>query len=241
VLESIPPKDYIERGHAFGLDRDTFEQWWAYTVDPKDASEFVHFHHGSLEGARYVCALEELLSREGSAISSDCIVRAYCAAYVMPFESMHDQDVKIQAQLLHQLDSTQWLLDRVHYRNRQQTEARLAAIATRKIEQISQDDDEEPDLKKKQVVIDASLRFLSIQQKERQAEQVRRDKRSHQAMLDRAQTMEKHVEGDPSISEVKQFFVRMKETFGAEAINAIIQEVFPALPAGKADADATHS
>lgn len=244
-----------ERGLRLGLDEETFNRWWYHALLPEDASEFVHLHNGTLEGARFVCALDAMTGIDRRALSGDVITRAYCAARNLPEAEMRSPKVRYEAQALYDTDAVQELLDRVRYRAGRVAWERIAALTVAKIEDLyartrspegvddnaKSDDaaemamngsavafDPEERRKTEALALDASLRFMANATKERSLDATRRDKRALAQAMNMNKAAARDTSALPDPENFKHFLVMVREAIGVDAFEEAIASLKPA-------------
>lgn len=247
-----------ERGIGFGLSDDDFNRWWHGALLPEDANEFVHFYGGTLDGARFACALTYLTNVDRRAMSNDIIVRAYLAAKNLPDSELRNVKARYEAQALYDEDSVQTLLERVRRRTRYAAEDRIIARTAAKIEElfnrtrtVPDGDDERAEFEMnggivnaelrfdtEKLALDAALRFMANTTKERSHDMVRRDKRAFAAAVAANQGKARDASAPPNADEAKQFLAMLHETLGTEQFTEIVASMIPAaLPSGNAQED----
>jgi hypothetical protein len=229
---NLPPQfDFIhnDTGFAFQITDEAFNRWWNATILADQASEYVHFHQGTIDGARFACALDYLVNVQGGAWSADIILRAYAMAMNAPYDAV-DSITKINAQKLYDSDQVKFLLDCVRSRNRRIAEERISNLTTNKIEELYERSKELVDKEKldtERLALDSSIRYLGHQTKERSLESERRDKRAVQEAMKRSREMEGDMNRVPSLHEVKHFIAMLVDAHGAEAVGELVQEILP--------------
>ena len=227
---SAPVKD---GGIRFGLDEAAFLRWWHAAVLAEDADEFVHLYGGTMDQARFVCSLDYLTSIDQQAVGSDVIVRAFVTARNLPEDSMRDIGVRMEAQAHYTSPPVMTLMDRVRYRSerafeeriRRQTAARLEAMYTR----VRKMDEDDPALLSvERGVLDASVKFLAMTQKDRHHVDDLRARRSIADAAARSREVNADQLKAPSKEEAKNFMVMLRETLGDEEFAEALKQV--ALP-----------
>lgn len=237
-----------DAGVGFGLSDDTFNAWWYGAVLPEDANEFVHFYGGTLDGARFVCALSYLTNVERRTVANDVIVRAYLAAKNLPDSELKNVKVRYEAQALYDEDSVQTLLERVRRRARYAAEDRIVSRTAAKIEElydrvrpVPTDENEIAEFQMnggivnaemrydtEKLALDASLRFMQNTTKERALDQTRRDKRAIASAMAANQGKAADAAALPNADEFKQFLAMMRDALGAEQFAEAIASMVPA-------------
>jgi hypothetical protein len=230
---------YTDTGFAFELTDEAFNRWWSASILPEDAAEFVHLHHGTMDSARFVCALEYLTTVQSGRWSADTLVKAYCLAKNIP-EDLRDATTAQNTQYLYKEDATQFLLERVRYRSRKIAEERIASLTTTKIEELYQRSkylDGKEQLDAERLALEAGNKFLANQARERGAENERRNRRAMQQALERSRQAEYDVARVPSLPEAKNFIAMLMEAHGAEAMADMVASLLPK----ELNADSSHS
>lgn len=250
MLERIPAgsTEYRFPDLAFGLNDQAFQAWWSTALLAEDASEYVSFHHGSLDGARFVCALKYFSGPGRRDRSSDLIVQAYLLCKNLPTEYATRVKYKHEAQLLYESDPVQWLLEKLSYRGERLERERVSLRTAEKIHELfdrtrtPQSDDEaaeiamksgmpqdyEKKLATEKLALDAGIRFMSVGTKEKTLEDSRRDKRSMQRAIEENEMKSRSAGKAPtSVEEAKLLMLMLKEAFGPEQFTKIVAEVEP--------------
>lgn len=229
---NLPPQfDIIhpDTGFSFQLTDEAFNRWWGATILPEQASEYVHFHQGTIDGARFACAFDYLVNIQRGNWSSDIILKAYSLAMNRPFDTL-DAVTRINAQTLYDSDQVQYLLDCVRSRNRRVAEERIANLATNKIEELYERTKTlagKEQLNTERAALDASIRYLANQSRERAQDTERRDKRAVQEAMKRSRESEGDMQRVPSLHEVKHFIAMLVDAHGPEAVGDLVKEVLP--------------
>lgn len=231
--------DYRFPDLAFGLDKPTFDAWWASAMLPEDASEYVHFQRGTLDGARFVCALKYFSGPGRSEANSDIIVQSYIVAKNLPKEAAKYPNYRQEAQIVYNSDEVQWLLEKLHYRSERVVRERVALRTADKIEELfdrtknvkasdeaaeqamngSVPTDYKDKLATEKVALDAGIRFVSASAKERVIEEARRDKRAVQRAITEAGMKEKVTGSPPTAYEAVPLLAMIRESLGEQAFN----------------------
>lgn len=224
-----------ETGATLTITDEMFNSWWEATVLPEDAAEFVHFHQGTIDGARLVCAIQYLTAVQGGKYSSDLLVQAYCLAMNIPHQA--GVTTRQNAQLLYQSDQVEFLLERVRLRDRRLAEERIAMRTAKKIEELYERSaglDGKEQLDTERAALEASVRYMANQSKERAQEAERRNKRAMQEAVKRSKELDMDRRRVPSLQEVKHVLAMLVEAHGAESVSDLLRDV---TPKGLRDAD----
>lgn len=220
-------------GVRFGLDDDTFKRWWNTAITPEDAAEFVHLHCGSIDDARFVCALDQLTTDAQGCATSDLIITAYIISRNMPEGDKGLSHVKIEAQAVYESEQVKMLIDALRARHNRQARARVEAMTVARIEglydRIKKDDfeDHEERLNTEKVFLDASVRFLGVAQKERAQEKDRRDKAAIRRAMEQNQQNQRMIHAAPSGPEAKLALEMLREQLGPEQFAEVISQFVP--------------
>lgn len=227
-----------ELGLRFGLTPEAFKRWWAVAITTTDADEFVHLYQGDELCARMVCAIDHLTNLGRQAEAPDVIVRAYLIARDLGDDLLHDSKVRIEAWETFNMEATQMLLGCVRQNSRRIIEERILQKTTRKIEELYEraetiGDSEELN-QVERLAMQSSMQFLSLQEKAREAEALRRDKKAAAQAIAAGKQSMKTVQAIPTLDEAKQFLTMLKETYGAETFAELMKHAAPTpLPAGE--------
>ncbi len=198
------------------LTPDVFERWWSTAVRPDDGSEFVHGpFRGTQEAAYFCCAYDLLRSRNEN---RDIVVQAYLISQNIDPSASKSAGVRIAAQGMYDEDSVQFLLDKVEYRKRAESEERIHAIAVAKIEELnlrSKDEgffeDYEGRLATEKLVLDASLRYMADRTKQKSVDMKRREQRALRESMVKGKAELKNVTALPTKEEIRQFAQMAKD------------------------------
>lgn len=227
-----------DTGFAFRLSDEAFSRWWTATVLPEDSTEFVHLLHGTLDEARYVCAIDYITNVEGTAMGADVTVRAYFLAKNKPVD-MTDSHARANAQYLSSTDAVAFLLDRVRYRSRRVAEERIANRAIAKIEELFERSaglEGKEQLDTERAALETSIKYMANQGKERAQEADRRSKKAAQDAITRNREGEGDMKRLPSQAEAQLHLAMLAEGYGVETLQEMLKTIAP-----KAlNADATH-
>ena len=214
--------------HRFALDDDTFNRWWKFALFKDEAAEYVHSNlQGTLEGARFVCALDYLQGQESKTLNADLIVESYILAKNLPESAARDAKTRIEAQCLYDDPAVSYLMDCLRRRNVRSVAERVANMRAAKIEELyerSASEGLEPAerLKTEQVFLQASAQVIDNATKERAMEATRRDKRSIQNAIAANSAREKDKHRLPTKEEAKQFLLMLKDAYGDDAFREIV-------------------
>ncbi len=232
-MNTTPPQltaIHSETGHAFQLTDETFNRWWYATILPEDADEFVNLLHGTIDEARFVCAMEYITGVLNRKASADDVVMAYFMARNEPLD-LKDATARLNATYLSQSDATLFLLDRVRSRSVRVAEQRVAARVTAKIEELFErskgDLDEGDRLDLERLALEAGIKFMANQARERGQESDRRAKKAIKDAIERSKHTEYDVKRVPSLAEAKLHLAMLVDAHGADAVAEIVQEVAP--------------
>jgi hypothetical protein len=232
MRDPLPPElDVIhpDTGLAFALSDEAFNRWWATSILPEDAAEFVHLHHGTIEEARFVAALDYLTNVQQGPWNSDTIIRAYCLAQNRALD-MRDSLVRANAQYILESPATSYLLDRVRYRSRRIAEERIANRTTTKIEEIFERTtilDGAERLNTERLALEMGIKYLSNQSRERGQEAERRAKKAVQSAMEYSRNSETDEKRVPTLAEAEHFLAMLAEHHGSEAIVGLLQKRLP--------------
>ena len=218
-----------DTGFAFQLSDEAFSRWWAATVLPEDADQFVNLYHGTIDEARYVCAIDYLTNVMGQTPSSTTVMTAYFLARNEPVD-LKDSHARTNAHYLSSSDATEFLSDRVRLRARRIAEERIASLTTTKIEELygralSLEGPEK--LATERTALETSIKYLGNQSRERGQESERRAKKAVQNAIDRSKSLEYDVKRVPSPAEAKLHIAMLVDTLGVDVVADIVQEVKP--------------
>ena len=217
-----------ERGLRFGLSQETFDRWWESAITVDDGEKFVHVYQGNMLGARFVCAID--LLKLNHPLTADIIVQAYLAAAEIPDEHLKNHIHRISAQALYDDPSVQWLLDQVQYRSDRAARERIARRMSRRLERLY-DETENPeslrDVGLQKVIMEGSSRFLLLQSREKQADDMRRDKIAMQKAIAQGKMSEGETHKIPTLEEAKHFLHMLRDHFGAAEFSKILGDVTP--------------
>lgn len=230
--ELIPRPVYTsspETGFAFALSDESFSRWWAATVLPEDATEFVHLLHGTIEEARYVCAIDYITNVEGKDPGADVTVRAYFLAANRPVE-LSDPQGRLNAIHMASTNAVKFLLDRVRLRSRRIAEERIAARTVAKIEELYERSSQlegKEQLDTERAALETSIKLMGNQARERQQESDRRAKKAAQDAITRSREQEGDMKRLPSLAEARLHLAMLVDGHGEEAIAALVKELSP--------------
>lgn len=251
MLQRIPSgsTDYRFPDLSFGLDDQTFKAWWQTALLAEDASDYVHFHHGTLDGARFVCALKFLSGPGKRELSTDIVLQSYLIAKNLSVHQNDSVKYRHEAQLIYESDPVQWLLARVTYRSERLERERVALRTAEKLhelfDRVSPSESEEDALSKEKkggmlrknytkklaterAVLDAGLRFMSVGSKERSLEDNRRDRGAHRRAIEESEMRDKSAGKAPtSTEEAKLLMIMLRDAFGNEQFAKIVAEIEP--------------
>jgi hypothetical protein len=205
----------LPTGLRFGLTQDIFNQWWYTALYPEQAREYIDFHRGNLDGARFVCALDHLTNVDGRGTGPDVITQAYCIANDLPDADMGSVIIRQQAQVLYESPAVQALMEAVRSKGRRLTEELIAQRALKKIDELydraSTEAFEEygDKISTEKLALDASLRFMTNVSKERALEADRRNAKSYKEAIEK--NREKNTQLPPTLPEIKQFLSMFRE------------------------------
>lgn len=218
-----------DTGFAFRLSDEAFSRWWAATVLPEDAEQFVNLYHGTIDEARYVCAVDYLVNVMGQTPSADLVVTAYFLARNEPID-LKDSHARTNAHYLSNSDAAAFLSDRVRNRSRRISEERIASLTTTKIEELysrANSLEGQERLATERAALETSIKYLGNQSRERGQESERRAKKAVQNAIERSRATEYDVKRVPSPAEAKLHIAMLVDTLGADAVASIVQEVAP--------------
>jgi hypothetical protein len=229
------------------LTREAFERWWTLVLMPEDSSEYVRLYGGTLDGARFVCALDYLTNVSQRTFTDDLVTRAYLIAIGQP-DAPDTAKSNFEARALLEDDAVQALLDRVRYHTERRSAERLARRASRKIEELF-DRAEDPQtalnyeqqLATERTAVAASLQFRrQVDIKEARIETARM-KRAVADAQNRSSAPDPSGEHAlPSPGEAKQFLAMLRDRYGPDTFAEIMQSVTPpALPEEASPANET--
>lgn len=250
--ESVWPTDAREIGDAantgiaFGLTKDVFSDWWFHRLLAEDANEFVHVYGGTLEGARFVCALDYLSNVDQRKLGSDIITRAYCLAMDLELQSQTGS-VAVSAEGLYREDSVQFLLQRIRLRSSDYAVSKLYGRAVAKINELYDrtapvlDNDEaaerqmnglyvadlEERRKHEELALRASTELVKEHNRNLREDTERREKRVIALKLAEGAAKDSQQFALPSPDEAKQFLVMLRESYGIEQFQEILNAVEP--------------
>lgn len=232
MTDILPPRltaIHADTGQGFRLDDEGFSRWWAATVLPEDAQEFVHLLGGTIDEARYVCAIDYLTNVLGEQAGADTTVKAYFLAKNETID-LKDSHARTNAHYLSQSDATTFLLDRVRLRNRRIAEERIAGRTTAKLEELFERSrllEGREQLETEKAALDGSLKFLANQARERGQEQDKRAKKAIQTAMERSRHTEYDVSRPPSPAEAKLHLSMLIDTLGPEIVADLVRELTP--------------
>lgn len=212
-----------DTGFAFHLSDESFNRWWSATVLPEDSAEFCHLHRGSIEEARFVCAVDFLTTICKEKAGADTTLKAYCLAQNRALD-MQDATLRTNAHYLAQGEAVAFLLDRVRSRSRRLAEERIASRAAAKIEALL---DSAEDLETTKVALDAALKYMANQARERGQESERRQKKAVQDAMDTTRKTEYDYKRVPSLAEARLHIAMLVDAHGPDAVSQFVQEVAP--------------
>jgi hypothetical protein len=218
-----------DTGFAFSLSDEAFSRWWSATILPEDAANFVHLHHGTLDEARFVCAVDYITNVEGTKYGADTILRAYFLAKNLPIE-MGDSHARVNAHYLSASDAVGFLLDRVRLRSRRIAEERIANRTAAKIEELfvrASVLDGPEQLNTERLALEMGTKYLANQARERGQEEERRTKKAAQDAIKRSQEREGDMKRLPSLAEAKNHMAMLAEGYGVEALAEILKTISP--------------
>jgi len=217
-----------EVGVRFDLSDSTFRRWWYAAILPEDASEYVYLLGGTMQGARFVCAVDYLTNVDRRVFTADLLVRAYCMAHLLPESEIKSARVRMEAQSLYESDAVQTLMDRVRYRASRASAERIYHLTAAKIEDLyartnTEWADFEERRKTEALFLDSSLRLLATEAKERGQDLLRRDRRAIAAATAAGRIAATQSAAPPTLDEAKQFLAMLREHFGEEQFGKIME------------------
>jgi hypothetical protein len=218
-----------DTGFAFRLEDEAFRRWWAATVLPEDANEFVHLYRGTIEEARFVCAMDYIISVQRGEWSTDNVVYAYFLAKNQPVD-MKDTQARTNAHYLSNSDAVRYLLDRVRSRSRRVAEERIAARTTAKIEELFDRSlalEGKERLETERAALETSIKFMGNQARERGQESDRRAKKAIQAAVEESKNYDYDTKRLPSLAEAKLHLAMLIDGYGTEAIKELVEGLTP--------------
>jgi hypothetical protein len=232
MADFVPPElDIIhpDTGLAFALSDEAFMRWWSSTILVEDAYEFSYLHAGTIYEARFVCALEFLMTVQQLGHNGETIIRAYCLAQNQPLD-MQDALVRSNAQSLYSTPAVGFLMDCVRKRSRRIAEERIANRTTTKIEEVFERTKGltgKERLETERLALQMGLTYLSNQSRERGAETERRSRKAVQSALERSRHAEADEQRVPGLAEVDHFLSMLVEHHGSDAIEELLRKKLP--------------
>lgn len=222
--------------YRFQLNDDLFNQWWKRALYKDEAAEYVHSNlQGTLDGARFVCALDYLTGVENRSLTTDIIVDSYALAKNLPAGSEKSAKTRIEAQAVYDDPATQYLIDCLRRRQTRVNADRIANMRVAKLEELYDRgnadrgwDSYQDKLATEKLFLSGSAQFIDNSTKERSMEAARRDKAVVQRAIRSNSDRSRDTDKLPSPEEAKQFILMLRDAYGSEKFAELMGQV--ALP-----------
>lgn len=201
----------------WSLPDKVFHRWWD-SIPDEERTDFMVLYGGTPELGKFCCALELVAS--GTIRSNETLVDAYAIAYVADPDLPRTKSAAIRA---YRHDAVQFLLGAQHQRAGKYAALRIQPAASELIEQMLKEA-KSGSMGDKHKAITAATSFLKVvgtrEAEEKSSRLGKALERARQAALNPGKTGEA-----PTPSQVKAMLKTLKGKLGAEAFDAILNDV----------------
>lgn len=192
---------------TYELPDHQFQGWWNLLL-PEDKEEFKWAYHGDELLARFLCALDLLMTSKIKGGDHTALIQLAYHIAAKPYAThrveLSDNKLRTLALQAYQHPAVQQILDRVRLRSRMRERNRIENLALEEAEQMLKDasqrnENDQPlfDMKDRKLALDTALKLMEMTDTEQARQRQERSRKAFQMARQRA--MEGETNESPAV------------------------------------------